>query len=58
MHYYERNIADIKAEYTDFLIHIISPLIYEGIKSMYKKAYEADLKFRELAKQNPNVNNP
>ena len=58
MHYYERNIAEIKHEYTDFLIHIISPLIYEGIKSMYKKAVETDLKFKELAKQNANVNNP
>jgi hypothetical protein len=58
MHYYERNIADIKNEYTDFLIHIISPLIYEGIKSMYKKAVETDLKFKEMSKQNINVNNP
>jgi len=58
MHYYERNIADIKNEYTDFLIHIISPLIYEGIKSMYKKAVDTDLKFKELSKQNQNINNP
>ena len=58
MHYYEKNIVDIKNEYTKFLTHIISPLIYEGIKSMYKKAIETDLKFKELAKQNPNVNNP
>lgn len=58
MHYYERNIADIKHEYTDFLIHIISPLIYEGIKSMYKKAVDTDLKFKELSKQNQIINNP
>jgi hypothetical protein len=58
MHYYEKNIADIKHEYTEFLIHIVSPLIYEGIKSMYNKAVDTDLKFKELSKQNQNINNP
>lgn len=42
MHYYERNIVDIKTEYTNFLINIMAPLVYEGIKSMYDKAIEVE----------------
>jgi len=58
MHYYERNIADIKEEYTNFLIHIISPLIYEGIKSMYNKSLEQEQKYIQMSKDNVNVKNP
>lgn len=58
MHYYERNIADIKAEYTEFLVHILSPLIYEGIKSMYNKSVEQEQKYIQMSKQNVNVKNP
>ncbi len=58
MHYYERNIADIKEEYTTFLIHIISPLIYEGIKSMYLKALEQEASYIQMSKDNVNVKNP
>jgi hypothetical protein len=58
MHYYERNIADIKTEYTDFLIHILSPLIYEGLKSMYDKSIEQETKYIQLSKENVNLKNP
>ncbi len=58
MHYYERNIADIKTEYTDFLIHILSPLIYEGLKSMYDKSIEQEAKYIQLSKENVNLKNP
>lgn len=58
MHYYERNIADINHEYTSFLIHIISPLIYEGIKSMYDKSLQKEKEYENLSKNNVNVKNP
>jgi hypothetical protein len=58
MHYYERTISDIKAEYTEFLIYILSPLIYEGIKSMYNKSIEQEQKYIQMSKDNINVKNP
>lgn len=58
MHYYERNITDIKNEYTDFLKYIISPLIYEGIKSMYHKSLEKEKECIELLKTDPRAKNP
>ena len=58
MHYYERNIADIKTEYTEFLTHILSPLIYEGLKSMYDKSIEQEAKYIQLSKDNVNLKNP
>jgi len=44
---YERNIAEIKIEYTSFLVSILTPLIYEGIKSLYNYSVEADKKIKE-----------
>jgi len=35
MHFYEKNIVDIKEIYTDYLINMLSPLLYEGIISIY-----------------------
>lgn len=58
MHYYERNIADIKAEYTEFLIYILSPLIFEGMRSLYDKAIEQEEKYIQMSKDNVNVKNP
>lgn len=58
MHYYEKNIVDIKHEYTQFLTHIMTPLIYEGIKSMYNKALEAEKKYMQLAKDDSRIKNP
>ena len=58
MHYYEKNIVDIKHEYTEFLTHIITPLIYEGIKSMYNKALEAEKKYIQMAKDDARIKNP
>ena len=42
MHSYEKTIVDIKTEYTDFLLHIISPLIYEGFKTIYTTSINED----------------
>lgn len=47
-HFYEKNIVEIREEYTNFLITVITPLLFEGIQSMYKYAKE---KFEELEKQ-------
>jgi hypothetical protein len=58
MHYYERNIADINQEYTTFLTHILTPLIYEGLKSMYDKSIEKEKEYIELSKNNIKVKNP
>ena len=50
-HFYERNIVEIKNEYTASLTNILTPLIYEGINSMYNDAKSKDNK----GKTNPNV---
>ena len=34
-HFYEKNIVEIKNEYTTFIVNIITPVIYEGLKSIY-----------------------
>jgi len=58
-HFYERNIVEIKNEYTSFLTNIMAPLIYEGIKKIYIKAKETEKQFNEaIATSNANVTNP
>lgn len=57
-HFYERNIVEIKKEYTKFLSNIITPLIYEGIKNIYTKSIETEKIFEEAAKENPDIKNP
>lgn len=54
-HFYERNIIEIKNEYQTFLIKILTPLIYEGILSIYidSKKYHKELKKKKL--NDPNV---
>lgn len=47
-HFYEKNIVEIREEYTSFLTIIITPLLFEGIQSLYKYAMN---KFDELEKQ-------
>jgi hypothetical protein len=54
-HYYERNIVDIKKEYTEYLVDILSPFLYQGYKSMYMTAVSEDNKHKELSKDNPNI---
>lgn len=57
-HYYEKNIVEIKNEYTDFLVNIMAPLMYEGIKSMYVVAMNYDKTYQKAALDNPGVENP
>lgn len=58
MHYYERNIVEIKTEYTDFFINMVAPLIYEGIKSIYFRAIETEKQYEEAANRNIAFKNP
>ena len=38
MHYYERTIIEIKNEYTEMLLNIMVPLVYEAFRATYDKA--------------------
>lgn len=53
-HYYERNIVDIKNEYTDSLINIMAPLMYETIKNYYDKAKKIEEMQKKNAIEDPN----
>lgn len=57
-HFYERNIIEIKNEYTTFLINIITPFLYEGIKSYYKYAMDAHHQILEKTKYNSKIKSP
>ena len=58
MHYYEKNIVDIKNIYTDYLLNIMSPLVYEGIKSMYNKALVVEQEYQQAMLQDEKITNP
>ena len=57
-HFYERNIVEIKKEYTTFLINILTPFMYEGLRSVYNYAIDTHKKFLEKSRGNPNVVTP
>jgi len=57
-HYYEKNIVDIKKEYTDYLISIITPFLYEGIQSVYEVAKTKEQEIIESAKNDPQIEIP
>jgi len=57
-HYYEKNIVEIKNEYTTFLTSILVPLLYEGVNSIYKRSMKLNDKFLEKAKDDPDVEVP
>ena len=57
-HYYEKNIVEIKNEYTEFLLNILAPLIHEGIKSIYDKAIKIEESFKQKEINDPNFKNP
>jgi hypothetical protein len=57
-HYFEKTIVDAKDIYTNYLINMLSPLFYHGLKSMYDKAIEIEQKYIEAAKRDPNLVNP
>lgn len=55
---YEKSIVDIKNEYSNFLIYITAPLIYEGIKSIYNLALKMETQIKTIMKTNKNIKNP
>lgn len=57
-HFYEKNIVEIKSEYTSYLVNVLTPLLYEGIQSTYNHAVERSSKFDSLSKTNPKLKNP
>jgi len=57
-HYYEKNIVEIKNEYTEFLTNILTPLLFEGIKSIYDKAVKMEETFKQRELEDPSVKNP
>ena len=57
-HFYEKNIVEIKSEYTSYLVNVLTPLLYEGIQSTYNHAVERSNKFDSLSKTNPKLKNP
>ena len=55
---YEQHIVSIKDIYEEYLFSIIIPAIYEGFQSLYKRAYDSELKFISATKRNPDIENP
>ena len=55
---YEKNIVDIKTEYTTLLTNILVPLLYEGILSTYIHSVNKYNEFIELEQNGHIVNNP
>lgn len=58
IHHFERNIVEIKKEYTEFLITILSPFIYEGFQSLYTRALENEKLLIEKMKTQSQIQNP
>jgi hypothetical protein len=57
-HFYERIAVDAKKIYTDYLIDIITPSLYEGFHIMYKEAMSVEQNFITASKSDPNIKNP
>uniref|UniRef100_A0A6C0ADB8 Uncharacterized protein n=1 Tax=viral metagenome TaxID=1070528 RepID=A0A6C0ADB8_9ZZZZ len=54
-YFFERNIAEVQKDYTKFLTDILSPLLYEGLKSIYDDSKNIHQELIEKSKRNPNV---
>ena len=57
-HFYERNIIEIKNEYEKFLTNVLTPLLYEGLISIYANAKDYHIDIEEKAKVTPNIQVP
>lgn len=55
---YEQHIVSIKETYENYLISIITPVLYEGFQSIYKNSVQLEKKYIEASKNNPNIENP
>ena len=54
-HSFEKNIVDIKKEYTKLLINIVTPFLFEGFQSMYEDARVNGQKYLKLSTIDPNI---
>ena len=52
IHYYERNITEIRDDHMTDLKETLIPLIFEGIQGLYNKALNYELKYKEAEKVN------
>src|SRR3990172_5028595 len=57
-HFYERNVVEIKNEYTTFLVNIIAPFMYEGISSIYNYAKVSHEKLDKKSHEAPGIKSP
>lgn len=57
-HYFEKTIVDAKTIYTDYLLNILTPILYYGIKTIYDEAKDMEIKIKEAEKINSDVRNP
>ncbi len=55
---YGQNIVEIKHEYTTFLTNILTPFIYEGIKSVYTFALGIHKEYVERGKYDSEIKSP
>ncbi len=55
---YEQNIVEIKHEYTTFLTNILTPFIYEGIKSVYTFSLGIHKEYVERGKYDSEIKSP
>jgi len=56
--FYEKNIVEIKQEYTTFLSDVLAPLIYEGLSSMYKDSILMNKEYIDKSKIDARVEVP
>lgn len=57
-HYFEKTIVDAKTIYTDYLLNILTPILYYGIKTIYDEAKDMEQQIKETARISPDVKNP
>lgn len=57
-HYSGAIIVDAKDIYTEYLINVLQPLLYEGFQSIYDKAIDLEKKYIDGSKLDPSVKNP
>ena len=54
-YFYHNNIAEIKHEYTFFVVNILTPLLYEGFNSLYVNSVRGADTYREKHGELPDV---
>ena len=57
-HYYEKNIVDIKKEYTEYLVTVMTPFLYEGFQSIYNDAKQTEQAMIQESKSKSGIINP